>query len=675
MKTKHPLYAALLLIAGLCILPACQSTTDPEPKVHACLVLLKNDPKEGFRRSIDVNERKMIDLMRLISQHCDVHTTLMRSEPGGSGYVRETHLVKKETKARKIPDQLGIIQPSQVTDWIRNLKVGPSDTILVYFNGHGRMDSFLHHQLIFESSPLLELTRDAVLNALQAKQCRLKLLITDTCSELPRTAQPAGGDLIAAYADPVPKTTFYTKNLFLEHQGLLDITAASHEKQGSNATDLAYANATWGGLFTHALTTALVPASDTNGDDFLSWQEAFAATQAKVEDICEDEFMQTQIMQTRGWGIQRPFAHKFPIPMAPTTDTSIRRPDPPPPTPPETYTLIFTSTPSEAEVSIDGAIVGQTPLDHSYELDKGASRTIQVQVEADGYEPAEETFRPQPGQPFKWDFKLTKIEVPLPATYYNTKDGSTMALIPAGEFQMGSNDGRADEQPVHTVYVDAFYMDTHEVTNAQYQKFVLAKPHWQKDRIPRALHDGDYLKHWNGNNYPTGKANHPVTHVSWYAAMAYAEWAGKRLPSEAEWEKAARGGLEGRKYPRGYNITPAEANYQASNIRGTTLVRTYVRNGYGLFDMAGNVSEWCLDAYDAGFYAASPKRNPLSDVGTMANINAILNNYTGVKSYRVLRGGSWNDATRYVRVFYRFWASPAAAFNSGGFRCVRAVSP
>ena len=253
-----------------------------------------------------------------------------------------------------------------------------------------------------------------------------------------------------------------------------------------------------------------------------------------------------------------------------------------------------------------------------------------------------------------------------------------MVLVPAGEFEMGSEDAEAlpHEQPVHTVYVDAFYMDTHEVTNLDYKKFVLANPQWQKDRIPKALHNDNYLRHWRGNSYPGGKANHPVTYVSWYAAVAYAEWAGKRLPTEAEWEKAARGGKEGLKYPWGNTISSDRANY-GNIVKDTREVGSYSANGYGLYDMCGNVWEWCLDAYDADFYFSSPRRNPLSDVNTLSNADLIIDDYTNVKSHRGLRGGSWGFEATSVRVAYRGSNLPLLTYTHGivGFRCVRSVSP
>lgn len=248
-----------------------------------------------------------------------------------------------------------------------------------------------------------------------------------------------------------------------------------------------------------------------------------------------------------------------------------------------------------------------------------------------------------------------------------------MVLIPAGEFQMGSidADANADEKPVHTVSVDAFYMDTHEVTNAAYKAFVDANPQWQKGNIQAKFHDGNYLSDWDGNTYPAGKANHPVTYVSWYAAMAYSAWAEKRLPTEAEWEYAARGGLAGKKYPWGDTISPENANYYP-HARGATAVGRYAANNYGLYDMAGNVWEWCLDEWIFDFYAVSPDRNPLSGAPT---IRWIQENFAIVQSARVLRSGSWNSKARSVRVASREFYEPMLTSSVFGFRCVRAVTP
>ncbi len=246
----------------------------------------------------------------------------------------------------------------------------------------------------------------------------------------------------------------------------------------------------------------------------------------------------------------------------------------------------------------------------------------------------------------------------------------SMVLIPAGRFQMGSNNGDSDEQPIHTVYVEAFYMDKYEVTNAQYKVFIDANPEWRKDRILNKYHTGYYLYTWNGNNYPQGKSNHPVTNVSWYGAMAYAKWAGKRLPTEAEWEKAARGGLSGKKYPWGNSIDSSKGNYNSS-IGDTTPVGNYSANGYGLYDMLGNVYEWCLDAYDKDFYVNSPRRNPIAGAN---NIDEIINNFMNIETPRVLRGGSW-FFDQLVRVAYRDRSFPSSAPSTNGFRCAKSVTP
>ena len=249
-----------------------------------------------------------------------------------------------------------------------------------------------------------------------------------------------------------------------------------------------------------------------------------------------------------------------------------------------------------------------------------------------------------------------------------------MVLIPEGEFKMGSNNGGADndEQPVHTVHLDAFYIDANEVTNGEFKDFVLANPGWQKDRIDARFHDGSYLKDWNGNNYPLGEREHPVRYVSWYAAMAYAVWVDKRLPTEAEWEKAARGGLDKKQYPWGNGINFNRANY-GKHLGETTPVGDYLPNDYGVYDIAGNVWEWCLDGYEVDFYANSPHRNPTAGAN---NVEEIVNDFENIVDFRVLRGGGWNSEPEWLRAANRHGASPAyAGIGALGFRCAKSVSP
>ena len=253
-----------------------------------------------------------------------------------------------------------------------------------------------------------------------------------------------------------------------------------------------------------------------------------------------------------------------------------------------------------------------------------------------------------------------------------TPDG--MVLIPEGEFQMGSNDGHADndEQPVHTVHLDAFYIDANEITNGEFKDFVLANPAWQKDLIDDRFADDNYLNDWNGNNFPLGKRDHPVRYVSWYAAMAYAVWVDKRLPTEAEWEKASRGGLKRKEYPWGNGINFNRANY-GKKLGQTTPVGEYPPNDYGIHDIAGNVWEWCLDGYEVDFYANSPRRNPTAGAN---NVEEIVNDFENIIDFRVLRGGGWNSDPEWLRVSNRHGTSPIyAGIGALGFRCAKSVSP
>jgi len=267
----------------------------------------------------------------------------------------------------------------------------------------------------------------------------------------------------------------------------------------------------------------------------------------------------------------------------------------------------------------------------------------------------------------------------LPLIKTRQKDGMKMRLIPAGEFSMGDhhNIGDDDEKPVHTVYLDAYYIDETEVTNEQYCAF-LNDYGKNADTVGHELLDlneEDCLIEKVGNTYKpkSGYEKHPVIEVSWYGAAAYAQWAGARLPTESQWEKAARGGLVGKKYPWGDTITHDDANYW--KIEGkdkwerTAPVGSFPANGYGLFDMAGNVWEWCADEYDSGYYSKSPKKNP---TGPGTPILFVGNDFTNVNTVRSGRGGSWSSTfwpPNQLRCANRNNSEPTFTFNNFGFRC------
>jgi len=254
-----------------------------------------------------------------------------------------------------------------------------------------------------------------------------------------------------------------------------------------------------------------------------------------------------------------------------------------------------------------------------------------------------------------------------------------MVLIKAATFTMGTAASdidrlkalysvkRADlfsaELPAHRVTLSAYLIDRHEVTNKDYAKFLRANPVWLPGRTPAKYDNGNYLKDWVNGKYPKDEAEMPVTNVNWYAAMAYCHWAGKRLPTEAEWEYAARGGLQGAEYPWGNaKADPTLANYGKSAFGKPVKVGSYQPNGYGLYDMAGNVWEFTADEW--GKYSAADAENPL--VGT--NIFGSLD-FDLITTRRVIRGGSWGGAPINLRVAYRDSHPPNGSQPFVGFRC------
>lgn len=245
-----------------------------------------------------------------------------------------------------------------------------------------------------------------------------------------------------------------------------------------------------------------------------------------------------------------------------------------------------------------------------------------------------------------------------PAQVWWEKADMELCLVPASEFLMGSVDddrhARDDEKPQRRVYVDACYISRYPVTQAQYARFVREAGH----RVPYVEEEWAAPYNWDQARKapPQGKEQHPVVLVSWDDAVAHCRWAGLRLPTEAEWEKAARG-TDGRIYPWGNAWDAARCNSIEGGKRGTTPVGAYSPAGdspYDCADMAGNVWEWCADWYDDGYYRRLPTRSP-----------------TGPDSgqYRVLRGGSWQYDSNWVRSARRYGHHPDLRNNLFGFRC------
>ena len=286
-------------------------------------------------------------------------------------------------------------------------------------------------------------------------------------------------------------------------------------------------------------------------------------------------------------------------------------PKPPPPTP--TYTPVPTPMPTPTPSTAEAATM--TP----------------VELPATPTSPTEEA-------------TMTPVELPATPTQASPAEvEAPMMAIPAGEFTMGSD--VEDERPAHVVFVGAFEIDMFEVTNEGFARFVE-----ETDYVTDAEKEGDSMP-WRV--YSEGKPKHPVVKVSWNDAKAYCEWVGKRLPTEAEWEKAARG-TDARIYPWGNEWDVAKANTKEAGYRGTIIVGSLPDGAspYGVMDMAGNVAEWTADWFKA--YPGSDYQSP----------------YFGEK-YRVIRGGGWFSDEELVRTTERSASSVTLANDDVGFRCAR----
>ena len=251
-----------------------------------------------------------------------------------------------------------------------------------------------------------------------------------------------------------------------------------------------------------------------------------------------------------------------------------------------------------------------------------------------------------------------------------------LARVPAGEFLMGAGDGEMDERPVHRVFVSEFFIGRFPVTMDEYARFVRAAgypapavralPLVTSAEYEETFREMAAPYAWTNNQPPSGLGTHPVVLVRYEDAAAYCAWLSDaiertvRLPTEAEWERAARGGIDGLRYPWGEDIDPTHANYladpAAKRQRGTRPTGTYPPNAHGLCDIIGNVWEWVADWYGEEYYGVAESRDPRGPAsGAM----------------RIVRGGSWVNADRsMLRSAYRHKVPPDTYAYSVGFRVV-----
>jgi formylglycine-generating enzyme required for sulfatase activity len=252
----------------------------------------------------------------------------------------------------------------------------------------------------------------------------------------------------------------------------------------------------------------------------------------------------------------------------------------------------------------------------------------------------------------RWGLAGTASTGAQKASPSGTNDEVELVLIPAGEFTMGHKDSY-DTLPVRRMNLPAFYIDKYEVTNKRYKRFIDAtgyKVPWSQDPAVAA-----YAWNWQKRMYPEGKGDDPVVLINWEDAVAFCAWAGKSLPSEAQWEKAARG-ANGKSYPWGNAWETAKANTSESGVKQTAPSGSFKADvsEYGVNDLAGNVSEWVEE-----WFAPYPG-NPMT-------------NYEERNKYKILRGGSWDYAHSIANGYHRQYALPQSQMAAIGFRCVKAA--
>ncbi len=510
-------------------------------------------------------------------------------------------------------------------------RVGKNDRFVFYYSGHGHTqrsafdDSEIGYLVPIEGRsgdttsyiPMDQL-RTEIMNNCAAKHV---LVVVDSCFS---------GTLLT-------RSTIADSSIsdYLSKKGIYGITAGMQDQP---AVD---------GLFTNVLVEGMNGNADYNGDGYVTFKELgmYAENNVKAKNR----------HQTPDYGVMYG-AGQFVFARAGET---VAPPDLKPPVsakstwvPPDTdYDAIAQAEQQRIEAvkatETKNRAAKQKAIRKTYAKVKGYKQSSDYSTSAK-----------------KKIFKQFLSDFPDDNPYYDEVDGwynepeadGDMAHIPAGWFNVGCSSGDSqcsnEEKPRKRVYVDAFYMDVHEVTNAEYRSCVSSGSCEAIDESAcYKLTDGEWETGGNLSSSFKG-SDQPVVCVNWKQARSYCSAQGKRLPTEAEWEKAARGGTSGAIYGNLDSV----AWYRDNSNKKTHPVGQKQPNAYGLYDTLGNVYEWCEDWYDEDYYSRIPERNPANRTKA---------------TYRVLRGGSWDYNPQYLRASNRFGLNPTFGNNNFGFRCSR----
>jgi len=560
------------------------------------------------------------------------------------------------------------------------------DTVFIYYAGHGAPETDLANRepdgyakyLVPHDADAKDLFATAINMAeVETFFSRIKadtvILALDTCYS------GAGGgrgfaNLPPGGRDITLKGDFLTR--LAQGKGRAILTAADTNEVALELPDLGH------GLFTYHLLEGLRGKADTQGKGYVTLQDAYryvydrvARHSRQVGGNQNPKLMAQAVGEIVLAGRMPPVA--VVPPPKPTVREEIRQ---------EVGVLALSSKVPGVEVWVGQDRIGETKQAVALIVGNLAVGSHRVKAQKQGYKAWEREVQVAANQRSE---VLVDLDPLGPSPVIKGDDGAEMVLVPAGEFWMGSTREEVDrvieeckkagqpeasckdwnerELPQRRVTLDAFYIDRYEVTNALFARFVTAQGYrttaereghgwaWQqKDGKWQWMKvDGAAWRTPNGLG-TSAPSNHPVVQVSWHDVEAYCKWAGKRLPTEAEWEKAARG-TDGRRYPWSETWDPAKANGDMT-VKTTTPVGSYPRgvSPYGVHDMAGNVWEWVQDWY--GPYPSGTVRNPSGPTSGQ---------------WRVVRGGSWGSDPRHLRSADRSWPDPSYRDGSRGFRCAQ----